>query len=122
RRNNREVVQASRVINAYITLHIHDQRGQHVNHRSAEQMEVHFFPSPAASQPQQHEPEHNEAVLRVGDNVEIVIVLGDIRRRVKPGHHKKDVNERPPGQQQAEVQVSEPDIAQYNHNFNVITD
>src|SRR5947208_16830095 len=72
RRNNREVVQASRVINADITLHINDQRVQHVNHRSAEQMEVHFFPSHAASQPQKHELKNYEAIMSVGYNVEIM--------------------------------------------------
>src|ERR1700745_3216919 len=71
-------------------------------------MKVHFFPGPLASEPQQDEPEHNEAVLRVGDDVEIVIVPSDIRRLVRPGHHKKYVNECPPSQQQAEVQVSKP--------------
>src|SRR5215469_17408053 len=71
-------------------------------------MEVHCFPGPLASEPQQDEPDHNEAILRVGDEVEIVIVLSDVRRCVKPGHHKKDVNKRPPSQQQAEVQVSKP--------------
>ena len=74
-RNERQVVQTSRVVDTNVVLHINDQGGQHVGHGSAQQMEVHFFPGAVASQPQKDEPEDDQAILRVGDEVEIVIVL-----------------------------------------------
>src|SRR5215471_19578127 len=73
-------------------------------------MEIHFLPRALTAQPQKDEPENDHAVLRVGDDVEIVIVSGGRRRGVNPWQHKENINVGPPGQQQAEIEISQTSV------------
>src|SRR5579864_329373 len=70
-------------------------------------MKIHVFPPPLASQPQKDEPGHDNRILYVGDEIEIVVVLCNHRVCIDPRQHKEDVSKCPPSQQQAKVEVAE---------------
>ena len=71
-------------------------------------MDIYGLPRALAAQPENDKPNDDDIVLNYRDEVEIMIVLRKRGCRVNPRQNEKNVNIGPPGQQQAEVEISEP--------------
>src|ERR1700746_3182038 len=73
-------------------------------------MEICGLPGPLALQPENDHAGHDDEVLDIGEDIEIVVVLRERGRSVNPRQDEKHVNEGPPSQQKGAIQVPQASV------------